>query len=116
MLVAGLLALAARLALGLPDGRGAVDFMSSERPTYSDTLAALGIVVWAIVGAVVVVQLALAIARARGVTERVQDHRVRAGTALLLGLLIFAGGALRHQATARPLCCGDMARAQRLLR
>lgn len=116
LLLAGLLSTAAALALGRPDTGAAGDFLSTGRPTHDEAVATVELIVWVIVLGLVMLQVISALRRAAGAAEHVSRRRSRARVALLLGLLIFCGGALRHQATVGAICCADAARADRLVR
>ena len=116
LLVAGLLSLAAVVALGRPDASSAVDFLSTGRPTHDEAVATIELVVWALVAALVVLQVMSAMRRSLGVAEQVRRRGARARVALTMGLLVFCGGALHHQANPGAICCGDVGRAGRLAR
>lgn len=111
-----LIAVAAVVALGRPDVSLARDFLTSARPVRAGALAAIQLLVWALVGASLIVQVLDFLRSSTTVAADVRRRRVRAQVALLAGLLVFVGGAIHHQAEVGSLCCGDTARASRLLR
>ncbi|MDQ6747205.1 MAG: hypothetical protein M3010_03745 [Candidatus Dormibacteraeota bacterium] len=114
--VAAVLLGSAVIALGRPDLGQAGDFLSSGRPGYAGALAAVQVLVWGLVIVLVVAQLADALRRSASVAAEVRRRRLRSQLALLVGLLVFAGGAIHHQSPVATLCCGDIARADRLVR
>ena len=114
--VAGLLSGAAALALGRPDVAAARDFLSTGRPTHDEAVATVQLIVWMIVAVLVLLQVVSALRGAGGVAEQVRRRRTRARVALALGIMIFGGGVLHHQAGTGAICCGDVARADRLVR
>ncbi|MEA2684529.1 MAG: hypothetical protein QOK05_2857 [Chloroflexota bacterium] len=116
LLVALCIATAAAAALGAPDLPSAVDFMTSGRPSRLGAMAAIELVVWVLLIGLVLLQL---VEFGRGSAQAAvsaRRRRTRARAALLAGVLVFAGGAIRHQADGGVLCCGDSARADALLR
>ena len=116
LLVALLLGAAAVPALGPPDLALAGDFLSSGRPTREGALAAVQLVVWSMVVLLVLLLVVYALRGSLGVSQGIKKRRFRARASLLLGILIFSGGAVHHQALVGPICCGDVDRAVRLLR
>lgn len=74
------------------------------------------VVVWVLVVGLVLAQVVYAVRRSPGVAADIRRRRVRAQLALVVGLLVFVGGTIHHQAQVAPLCCGDVARADRLVR
>ncbi|MGI8610528.1 MAG: hypothetical protein ACR2MY_15110 [Candidatus Dormibacteria bacterium] len=103
-------------ALGSPELASAADFLTSGRPDRAGALAAVQMIVWALVIALVLLQVTHALRRSRGLAQEVRRRRTRSRATLVLGLLIFTGGALHHQAQVGSICCGDVARADSLLR
>lgn len=116
ILVAVLLAAAAVPALGRPDFAAAGDFMTSGRPTRYGALAAVQLVVWALVVALFVWQFVHALRRASGIRHEMKRRRTRSRAYLALGLLLFTGGALHNQSQGASMCCGDVNKADLLLR
>jgi hypothetical protein len=117
LVVAALLGAAAVPALGRPDFGAVADFLTSGRPTHFGAVAAVQLVVWTLVVALVCAQLAYGLRRPTALAREKGRRRLRIRGALLLGILVFSGGAIRHQtAQAAALCCGDVARADSLLR
>jgi hypothetical protein len=114
--VAAVLAGAAVLALGRPDLPLAGDFLTSGRPSEAGAVAAVQLLVWALVVGLVVAQVVHALRRSAGVAGDIRRRRVRAQLVLVIGLLVFVGGAIHHQSQVAALCCGDVARADRLVR
>jgi hypothetical protein len=107
---------AAVLALGPPDPSRVGGFLTSDRPTHDGAVAAVQFLVWSLIGALVFVQTVGVVRRSKGAADELRTRRLRARAALVVGLLILAGGTLRHQTQPGSLCCGDVSRADRLLR
>jgi len=116
LLVALLLGAAAIPALGRPDLATAGDFLTGGRPTREGSLAAVQLVVWAMVMALVLLLIVHALQGSAGVGHEIRKRRFRARATLLLGILIFTGGAVHRQTPVGSICCGDIGRAVRLLR
>ena len=116
LLVIVLLGAAAVPALGRPDMAAAGDFLTSGRPTREGALATVQLVVWAMVISLILVLVVHALHQSAGVGHEIKKRRFRARASLLLGLLIFTGGAVHHQTRVGSICCGDVDRAVRLLR
>jgi FAD/FMN-containing dehydrogenase len=114
--LSAVLAGAAVLALGRPDLALAGDFLSSGRPSREGALAAVQVVVWGLVALLVLALAAEALRRSVNAAGEIRRRRVHAQLALLAGLLVLVGGAIHHQSQVGALCCGDIARADRLVR
>ena len=116
LLVIVLLGSAAVPALGRPDMAAAGDFLTSGRPTREGALAAIQLVVWAMVIALLLLLVRYALHQSAGVGHEIKKRRFRVRASFLVGLLIFTGGAVHHQTRVGSICCGDVNRAVRLLR
>lgn len=116
LLVAVMIAGAALAALGRPNVVLARDFLTSSHPDHAGALATVEVIVWAMVTGLFLVQVAEAVRRSPPIRAQARRRRIRAQVALLSGLLVFVGGGIHHQADAGSLCCGDVARADRLAR
>jgi hypothetical protein len=112
--VAGPLALLVQLGiaavvLGMPDVGAAGDFLTGGTPTGETVVAACSLLLWAVLALAVVVQ---AVAVIRQAAHHLRREPVRAGALVLVGLVIFAGGALRHAQSSYSMCCGSAVEAQ----
>lgn len=111
LLAAAVLAGTAVLALGSPDMPSAIDFLTSGRPSREGALAAIKLLVWGLVAALLFAQLAFVSTRSRGIAHEMHKRRLRARATLAMGVLIFAGGVLNHQTPTGSICCGDISQA-----
>lgn len=115
-IVLGLVLVAAAVpALGRPELAAAGDFMTSQRPSRPGALAAVQLIVWVLVIALVAWQLMHALRRPGGRQHEMRRRRSRSRAALVIGILILCGGAVHRQASGTSICCGDLPRAERLL-
>ncbi len=108
MVVAQLLIAAA--VLGTPDVVAASDFLRGGYPTGETVTAACTLVLWVALVVAVAVQAAGLVRQA---ARRLARPRVRVGAIVVVGMVILAGGALRHTRSAyATMCCGSVSEAQ----
>ena len=115
LLLTAALAVAAIPALGAPDLASVADFLTSTIPNRQGALAAVQVVVWGMVLALLVAQVAYAVRRSGGFAVQARRRRRHAWATLGMGILIFAGGMANHQSRVGSVCCGDLSRADHLL-
>jgi hypothetical protein len=108
LIVSVVLVAAAVAAMGRPDLATAADFLTGARPTHDGAIATVEVLVSA--------QLIVVLRGSAPSRLGAGGRRWRARAVLIAGALVFVGGAVHHQAPAQSLCCGDLARADRLLR
>jgi hypothetical protein len=104
---------AAGLALGRPDLGPALAFLGGTSPSAGETLAALALLVWSIVLAVVVWSLGTLIWELG--RQVATSRRFREGSALATGLLILVAGAAHHVTYQVPMSGGTISEAQSFL-
>ncbi|MFN2465586.1 MAG: hypothetical protein ABR598_04900 [Candidatus Dormibacteria bacterium] len=114
--VALLLSGSAFLAMGRPDLVMAGQFFTSGRPSYASTHAAVQVTVWFLVLVLVIAQLVAATRGSARVAGEMRRRWVRPRLALAVGVLVLLGGVIHQQSDTATLCCGDVARADRVLR
>jgi len=105
---------AAWVALGRPDLDGAAEFFTGTWPTDDTERAAVSVLLWLIVAALVAAELRSVWRTVSGTPPRWPARR--GALILLVGLAVFAGGYARHQVQVRTLCCGSVERAAALAR
>ncbi|MFN2464570.1 MAG: hypothetical protein ABR573_11805 [Candidatus Dormibacteria bacterium] len=115
LLLAAILSISAAVALGRPDTAAAYEFLTSGRPTHDQAVATVQLIVWSLIALVVLAQVWAAARHSLGEAERARQRRFRARATLAMGLLVFWGGLMHHQAGTGSLCCADIPRAERLL-
>lgn len=104
--------LAALLTLGAPDPARGLAFLATGAPTASETLAALQLLVWVLIAFAAACGLGTLLLEAR--TKRVRQ-RLWELSVLGVGLLLLAGGALRHLTYEPALAGGSVQEAQSVL-
>lgn len=99
----------AAVVLGAPDVGAALTFLGGGVPTGATVTAACTLLLWLVLVCVAVVQVAALI---RHAVRHLAHERVRLGALLIVGVVILAGGVLRHSRASSAMCCGSIIEAQ----
>ena len=103
----------AALVLGVPDVGTALTFLSGGAPTGLTVTAACVLLLWVVLACVVVVHVAVIIRR---LVRHLAHERVRVGALVLIGMVVLAGGVLRHSRASYAMCCGSVIEAEQAAR